>query len=325
MSNYGAYFINESGLYSLILSSKLPNAKKFKRWVTSEVLPAIRKTGAYAVPMTTADKLRLLVECNSDLSNRMDAVENSVGEVKDEFRSFRDDLPLLGAEMDQITSAVKRKGVEVLGGKESDAYHDSSLRGKVYADIYQQIKREMKTDQIPAVYDFIGNAGFIPKDHWVHDEAAGGGRILGEACHFVDLIQYLDGSELTDMNVTAASNNAYPMNDNVLITLKFASGAVGSIVYSSMGSKKYPKEQLRVLSNGSVYEMDNFIRLKKYGSTKTVTHKLKQDKGIKAEYEYICQVLKGKEKNTVIQDAFRGQELLIKAMNKVKTDENAGL
>ena len=194
-----------------------------------------------------------------------------------------------------------------------------------HAPLIQQIKKDLKTDQIPAVYDFIGNAGFIPKNHWVHDEAAGGGRILGEACHFVDLIQYLDGSELTDMNVTAASNNAYPMNDNVLITLKFASGAVGNIVYSSMGSKKYPKEQLRVLSNGSVYEMDNFIRLKKYGSTKTVTHKLKQDKGIKAEYEYICQVLKGKEKNTVIQDAFRGQELLIKAMNKVKTDENAGL
>ena len=194
-----------------------------------------------------------------------------------------------------------------------------------HAPLIQQIKKDLKTDQIPAVYDFIVNAGFIPKDHWVHDEAAGGGRILGEACHFVDLIQYLDGSELTDMNVTAASNNAYPMNDNVLITLKFASGAVGNIVYSSMGSKKYPKEQLRVLSNGSVYEMDNFIRLKKYGSTKTVTHKLKQDKGIKAEYEYICQVLKGKEKNTVIRDAFRGQELLIKAMNKVKTDENARL
>ena len=140
--NKETIIINESGLYSLILSSKLPTAKRFKRWVTSEVLPAIRKTGTYAVPMTTADKLRLLVECNSDLSNRMDAVENSVGEVKDEFRSFRDDLPLLGAEMDQITSEVKRKGVEVLGGKESDAYHDSSLRGKVYADIYQQIKRE---------------------------------------------------------------------------------------------------------------------------------------------------------------------------------------
>lgn len=187
-----------------------------------------------------------------------------------------------------------------------------------HAPLIQQIKREMKTDQIPAVYDFIGNAGFIPKDHWVHDEAAGGGRIFGEACHFVDLIQYLDGSHLEDLTVTAASNNAYPMNDNVLITLRFASGAIGNIVYSSMGSKKYPKEQLRVLSNGSVYEMDNFIRLKKYGSTKSVKEKLKQDKGIHAEYEYICKVLRGQEKNTVIADAFRGQELLIKAMQKVK-------
>ena len=187
-----------------------------------------------------------------------------------------------------------------------------------HAPLIQQIKREMKTDQIPAVYDFIGNAGFIPKDHWVHDEAAGGGRILGEACHFVDLIQYLDGSHLEDLTVTAASNNAYPMNDNVLITLRFASGAIGNIVYSSMGSKKYPKEQLRVLSNGSVYEMDNFIRLKKYGSTKSVNEKHKQEKGIHAEYEYICKVLRGQEKNTVIADAFRGQELLIKAMQKVK-------
>ena len=115
-----------------------------------------------------------------------------------------------------------------------------------HAPLIRQIKKELKTDQIPAVYDFIANAGFIPKDHWVHDEAAGGGRILGEACHFVDLLQYLDGSELTDLRVTAAHNNAYPMNDNVLLTLTFASGAIGNIVYSSMGSKKYPKEQLRI-------------------------------------------------------------------------------
>lgn len=189
-----------------------------------------------------------------------------------------------------------------------------------HAPLIRQIKEEMKTDQIPAVYDFIANAGYIPKNHWVHDEKAGGGRILGEACHFVDLIQYLDGSELEDLKVTAAANDAYPMNDNVLITLKFASGAVGNIVYSSMGSKKYPKEQLRVLGNGSVYEMDNFIRLKKYGSSKSVKEKLEQDKGIKAEYEYIFNVLKGKSKNTTIADAFRGQELLIKAMQKIKKD-----
>ncbi len=187
-----------------------------------------------------------------------------------------------------------------------------------HAPLICQIKKEMQTDQIPAVYDFIANAGFIPEDHWVHDENAGGGRILGEACHFVDLLQYLDGSELTELQITAADNPAYPMKDNVLISLKFASGAIGNIIYSSMGSKKYPKEQLRVLSNGAVYVMDNFIRLQKYGSTRAVKEKLEQDKGIRAEYEYMAQVLKGKRKNTAIQDAFRGQELLIKAMQKVK-------
>ena len=85
-----------------------------------------------------------------------------------------------------------------------------------------------------------------------------------------------------------------------------------------MGSKKYPKEQLRVFSNGAVYEMDNFIRLRRYGSTKTVKEKLKQDKGIRDEYEYIFRVLKGEEKNSTVEDAFLGQELLIRAMQTVK-------
>lgn len=212
-------------------------------------------------------------------------------------------------ELEKIRAAYEKSAGELFVGL-----------NRRHAPLIRQIKKELKTDQIPAVYDFIANAGFIPKEHWVHDEEAGGGRILGEACHFVDLIQYLDGSRLLDLQVTAAENDAYPMNDNVLITLKFASGAVGNIVYSSMGSKKYPKEQLRVLSGGSVYEMDNFIRLRKYGSTKTVKEKLRQDKGIHAEYEYIFRVLKDEEKNTVVEDAFTGQELLIKAMQRVKEE-----
>ncbi len=187
-----------------------------------------------------------------------------------------------------------------------------------HAPLIRLLKKELGTDKVPAVYDFIANAGYIPKDHWVHDEAAGGGRILGEACHFVDLLQFLDGSELEDLRITAAKNDAYPMRDNVLITLRFASGAVGNIVYSSMGSRKYPKEQLRVFSGGSVYEMDNFIRLRRYKSSRTVRERLKQDKGFRAEYEYIARVLRGEEQNTTIKDAFRGQELLIRAMQRVK-------
>ena len=261
---------------------------------------------------TTNDYRKLLADPDIDLivvSTQHSSHAKFVTEALNAGKNVYCEKPLCLTleELEEIREAYKNSEGELFVGL-----------NRRYAPLIRQIKKEMKTDQIPAVYDFIANAGFIPKDHWVQDEAAGGGRVLGEACHFVDLIQYLDGSELTELQVAAAGNNAYPMNDNVLITLKFASGAIGNIVYSSMGSKKYPKEQLRVLSNGCVYEMDNFIRLKKYGSTKSVKEKLKQDKGIRAEYEYIFKVLKGRIKNTSAADAFRGQELLIKAMQRVK-------
>lgn len=180
-----------------------------------------------------------------------------------------------------------------------------------HAPLVQQIKRNLSTDKIPAVYDYIANAGFIPADHWTQDEKVGGGRIIGEACHFVDVIQYLDGSELLSLNVNFAQNETYPKKDNAIITLQFKSGAIGNIIYTSMGSKKYPKEQLRVFSNGVVCEMDNYIKINHYGSVKKTKVKLRQDKGIKNEYEYIYKVLKGEVKNTAIEDAFVNHKLLI--------------
>jgi len=185
-----------------------------------------------------------------------------------------------------------------------------------HAPLVQQIKRNLSTDKIPAVYDYIANAGFIPADHWTQDEKVGGGRIIGEACHFVDVIQYLDGSELLSLNVNFAQNEAYPKKDNAIITLQFKSGAIGSVIYTSMGSKKYPKEQLRVFSNGVVCEMDNYIKINHYGSVKKTKVKLRQDKGIKNEYEYIYKVVNGRVENTVIQDTFLNHRLLIEGIKK---------
>ena len=93
------------------------------------------------------------------------------------------------------------------------AYHASSCElfcglNRRYAPLVQKIKDILSTDKIPAVYDYIVNAGFIPNDHWTQDETVGGGRIIGEACHFVDTIQYLDGSKLESLNITYADNNA---------------------------------------------------------------------------------------------------------------------
>ena len=152
-----ATFINESNLYKVIFQSRKPSAERFTDWVTSEVLPSIRKTGSYAVPMTTGEQIQLLAQGNVELNQRVDKVEDKV-------RSLEDDMPLYGCEIDEVQKHVRRKGVDVLGGKNSEAYHDGSIRSKVYSDIYSQLKREygcvssyksIKRKYIADIHEFI--------------------------------------------------------------------------------------------------------------------------------------------------------------------------
>lgn len=128
--NKETILINESGLYALIFGSKLESAKRFKHWVTGEVLPTIRKTGQYQMSNMSAELKAILMHDEKlvKIESRMDKLEF--------------DIPLYGSEADELSNHVKRKGVSVLGGKKSEAYKDSNIRSKVYRDIYDQIKRE---------------------------------------------------------------------------------------------------------------------------------------------------------------------------------------
>lgn len=142
--NRGMTIINESGLYALIFGSKLESAKRFKHWVTSEVLPAIRKTGSYQKPMSAMELLELQMKAIKEVDTKVDAVDK-------DLQDFKQDMPILGIEEGRITAAVRKKGVKCLGGKNSEAYHDKSLRGKVYADIYGQLKREFGVETYKAI------------------------------------------------------------------------------------------------------------------------------------------------------------------------------
>lgn len=123
-------FINESGLYALIFGSKLESAKRFKHWVTSEVLPSIRKTGIYQFETLSTEMKAILMH------------DEKIVKIESRMNKLEFDIPLFGAESDELSSHVKRKGVEILGGKQSEAYKDSKVRQAVYTDIYNQIKRE---------------------------------------------------------------------------------------------------------------------------------------------------------------------------------------
>lgn len=125
--------INESGLYSLIFSSKLESAKKFKRWVTSEVLPSLRKNGSYGMSLTTTQQIQLLAQGNVELNQRVDTLTKRMNK-------FEQDLPLLPVNADELSHTVKKRVVEVLGGKDSNAYHNKSVSQTAFSDAYRNLK-----------------------------------------------------------------------------------------------------------------------------------------------------------------------------------------
>lgn len=128
-------FINESNLYKTIFQSRKESAERFTDWVTSEVLPSIRKTGNYGVPKTTGGQIQLLAQGYTEL-------EQAVNSIKEDMTELKDNTPLYGCEIDEVKQHVNRKGVIVLGGKDSEAYKNGSIRSSVYSDIYKQLKRE---------------------------------------------------------------------------------------------------------------------------------------------------------------------------------------
>lgn len=140
----GMTVINESGLYALIFGSKLESAKRFKHWVTSEVLPEIRKTGSYQKPMTTDQKIQLLAQGNIELTEKIDKVDKDLQE-------FKADMPLLALECQRITRAKNQKVVPLMGGKDAPAYKNKSLMHKVYSDVDAQLRREFGVNTYKAI------------------------------------------------------------------------------------------------------------------------------------------------------------------------------
>ncbi|MEQ1697185.1 MAG: bi-domain-containing oxidoreductase [Hyphomicrobiaceae bacterium] len=130
-----------------------------------------------------------------------------------------------------------------------------------------KMKALLATVSEPKSFIMTVNAGEIPGDHWTQDRATGGGRIVGEACHFIDLLRYLAGAPIIESSAVALglpgghADNA----DKVSLTLKFGDGSVGTIHYLANGHKGVAKERLEVFGGGRVLQLDNFIKLKGWG------------------------------------------------------------
>lgn len=156
-----------------------------------------------------------------------------------------------------------------------------------FAPMARHLKSFLADVHEPLVIHYRVNAGYVPSDHWIQDPEQGGGRIIGEVCHFVDFLVFLTSALPVRVFARALPNNGYYCDDNVGIMLEFADGSLGTINYVANGDKSFPKERVEVFGGGSVAVLDDFRRLElvRNGRKRTVKSALRQDKGHRGEWE----------------------------------------
>jgi len=161
------------------------------------------------------------------------------------------------------------------------------------------------------------NAGHISPDHWVQDKKIGGGRIIGEACHFIDLLRFYIGYPISSYNCSALKNSVN--NDSVIITLKFEDGSVGTINYLANGGSSFPKEKIEIFCDKSIIQIDNFRKMKGFNWPGFKRLNLwRQDKGQENCVEaFLDSIEKGKPSPISKEEIFEVSKLSIEIANSI--------
>ena len=263
LSEVGAsikYIVSSGGLSSTTL------AKKYKVPNSTTDLPSVLDDNEVdGVVITTQHNLHAAMTVQALKAGKQVFVEKP--------------LALKSEELENIISAVEETWNTVtVGFNRRFSPHAEKMRSLI--------------GERPGPMNIIGtmNAGHIPPEVWVHDLESGGGRIVGEACHYVDLITYLTGSKVVEVSMQAMGTDPEENTDNASIHLKYKNGSLGVINYFANGHKSYSKERVELYYQGKNLIMDNFRRLDGYGIGGGFTSKIlktKQDKGHHKQFELL--------------------------------------
>ena len=166
------------------------------------------------------------------------------------------------------------------------------------------------------------NPGQIPLDHWLQDREVGGGRIVGEACHFVDLMRHLVGHKIQSISAHAMGDvvQEYWGEDKASITLSFEDGSIGTIHYFSNGSSTFPKERVEVFCDGKILQIDNYRKMKGYGFSGFGKLNLwRQDKGQAACVKEFADCIKlGMPSPIPVEEIFEVSRAVIDAVQQLR-------
>jgi len=148
-----------------------------------------------------------------------------------------------------------------------------------FSPLTQKLKLSMVNRQSSMYIHYRVNAGYIPLNHWTQDETIGGGRIIGEACHFVDFITFLVGAVPVSVSAQALPDNGKYREDNVSMTFTFPDGSIGVVDYLANGDKSFPKERVEVFCEGMIAVLDDYVSLQMVKDGKRKEERIRQDKG----------------------------------------------
>jgi predicted dehydrogenase/threonine dehydrogenase-like Zn-dependent dehydrogenase len=185
-------------------------------------------------------------------------------------------LALNSKELDQIIEAYNLSGKSLTVGF-----------NRRFAPLAIQMKSALGSTDSPMNIIATMNAGFIPSKSWVHDMEIGGGRIIGEACHFIDLITFLSSSKVKAVCMNSMGINSKENTDNASILLKYENGTNAVINYFSNGSKAYSKERIEIFHQDRTLVMDNWRKLNGYGFKKFNSSSSSQDKGHQNQFKLL--------------------------------------
>ncbi len=255
----------------------LPSLKKInaniKSIASSGGLSGTTMAKKYGIANSTTDYKTILSDANVDLvliTTRHNTHASMVMETLDAGKHVFVEKPLAlsNEELDRIIEAQQKSGKTVNVGF-----------NRRFAPLALKMKKQLGSSDTPMNIIATMNAGHIPANVWVHDMETGGGRIIGEACHFIDLCSYLTGSRVISVCMNAMETNPAENTDNASIMLKYENGSTAVINYFANGSKAYSKERVEVFHQGRVLIMDNWRKLKGYGFKGFSGDSSSQDKG----------------------------------------------
>jgi predicted dehydrogenase/threonine dehydrogenase-like Zn-dependent dehydrogenase len=189
-----------------------------------------------------------------------------------------------------------------------------------FAPMAARLKSFLAPISEPLALHYRINAGYLPPDHWVNDREQGGGRILGEVCHFVDLLMFFAGSPIVEVEARALGNSGRYSGDNVLVSLHFENGSEGTISYLANGDRAFSKERIEVFGGGSTAVLEDFRRLElvRNGRKETIHARWRQEKGHRAEWAAFVQSVQRQEEAPI-----RFEELICSTLATLRVDESA--